>query len=67
MSKNTLSLCALLVALLVSSFSYAQTSYLGLEGGFEGAATIDNTATGDLLPRANKWVKACLLYTSRCV
>ncbi|HZK68649.1 MAG TPA: fibronectin type III domain-containing protein [Paludibacter sp.] len=33
-------------------------SYLGLDGGFEGLSTIENTATGDALPRANKWVKA---------
>jgi len=33
-------------------------SFLGLDGGFEGTATVDNTATGDILPRAAKWVKA---------
>ena len=34
------------------------TSYLGLDGGFEGSATIDNTATGGVIPVASKWSKA---------
>lgn len=46
-------------ALLFYSKSWGQTgSYLGLDGGLEGSATVDNVATGDLLPRASKWVKA---------
>ncbi|MDD2799697.1 MAG: lamin tail domain-containing protein [Bacteroidales bacterium] len=45
--------------LLASTSAWAQTnSYLGLDGGFEGTATIDNTATGALLPVASKWSKA---------
>ncbi|PWA05160.1 hypothetical protein DB895_07575 [Flavobacterium psychrotolerans] len=43
---------------MVSFCSFGQTnSYLGLNGGFEGTATIDNTTTGGTAV-ANKWGKA---------
>jgi len=43
--------------LLFSVVSWGQVSYLGLDGGLEGAATIDNT-TINTLPQANMWTKA---------
>jgi hypothetical protein len=45
----------LIVAVGASS---QNNSYLGLDGGLEGLSVIDNVATGDALPRVNKWVKA---------
>jgi uncharacterized repeat protein (TIGR02543 family) len=44
-------------ALFFVNVVFGQVSYLGLDGGFEGSATIDNTtiATG---PVASKWSKA---------
>jgi hypothetical protein len=36
---------------------WGQTSYLGLDGGFEGSATIDN-ATTYAAPQTGKWAKA---------
>ncbi|HLF51648.1 choice-of-anchor D domain-containing protein [Flavobacterium sp.] len=47
----------LLLMLLFSVVSWGQVSYLGLDGGLEGAATIDNT-TINTLPQANMWTKA---------
>ena len=43
------------IAIGVSS---QNTSYLGLDGGLEGVSVVENVATGDVLPRVNKWVKA---------
>lgn len=44
-------------AVFFVNVGFGQVSYLGLDGGFEGSATIDNTAiaTG---PVASKWSKA---------
>ena len=48
----------LAVLVLGSATSWAQTtSFLGLDGGFEGSATIDNVNTGSS-PVASKWTKS---------
>ncbi len=54
-AKSIFASLFLTVALNVMS---QNSSYLGLDGGLEGLSTVDNIATGDVLPRANKWVKA---------
>jgi len=47
----------LILSMLFSALSWGQVSYLGLDGGFEGTATIDN-ATTYAAPQAGKWAKA---------
>lgn len=47
------------MALLFSSFSYGQTSYLGLDGGLEGTATVDATFSSSApTGNNNKWTTA---------
>ncbi len=48
---------AIVFSLLASNKIFAQASYLGLDGGFEGSATIDNVTTG-AAPVASKWTKS---------
>lgn len=48
---------AILFSLFASNKIFAQASYLGLDGGFEGSATIDNVTTG-AAPVASKWTKS---------
>lgn len=45
------------LSLPILRIGFAQVSYLGLDGGLEGTATIDNT-TINTLPQANTWTKA---------
>jgi hypothetical protein len=47
----------LFLTVAIGAFSQ-NNSYLGLDGGLEGLSVVDNVATGDVLPRVNKWVKA---------
>ncbi|MFC7774652.1 choice-of-anchor D domain-containing protein [Flavobacterium sp. GCM10027622] len=47
----------LIFSLLFSVIGWSQVSYLGLDGGFEGSASIDN-ATAYAVPQAGKWAKA---------
>jgi hypothetical protein len=47
----------LFLTVAICAFSQ-NNSYLGLDGGLEGLSVVDNVATGDVLPRVNKWVKA---------
>jgi hypothetical protein len=50
----------MLLAIIImagSGSAWGQTSYLGLDGGFEGTATIDNTNVQSL-PQVSKWTKA---------
>ncbi len=54
-AKSFLPFLFLTIAIGVSS---QNNSYLGLDGGMEGLSAVDNAATGDALPRVNKWVKA---------
>ena len=57
--KKLLLYFAFFVIIVFGRVGWGQTnSYLGLDGGLEGSSPIDNIATGDLLPRASKWVKA---------
>ena len=61
MRKSLLSAKSLLLFLFLTvglNVFSQNNSYLGLEGGLEGLSVVDNVATGDALPRANKWVKA---------
>jgi predicted RNA-binding protein with TRAM domain len=53
----TMPLCLVMMLGLFSENGWGQTSYLGLNGGFEGAATIDNTNTY-AAPQTDKWSKA---------
>ena len=52
----------LLMLMLVSSAIASGQSYLGLEGGLEGSATIDNTTTYTT-GQVNKWTKAAATQT----
>ena len=54
-AKSFFSFLFFTIAIGVSS---QNTSYLGLDGGLEGVSVVENVATGDVLPRVNKWVKA---------
>jgi hypothetical protein len=54
-AKSILSFLFLTVAIGASS---QNNSYLSLDGGLEGLSVVDNVATGDALPRVNKWIKA---------
>jgi len=54
-AKCFLSFLFLTVAISASGQS---NSYLGVDGGLEGLSVVDNVATGDALPRVNKWIKA---------
>lgn len=47
----------ILFSLFASNKIFAQASYLGLDGGFEGTATIDN-AGNFAAPQTGKWSKA---------
>lgn len=47
----------LIVCILSLNSMYSQVSYLGLDGGFEGTATIDNASTYTV-PQTGKWAKA---------
>lgn len=54
--KFKLLLVGFFVLMLNTVNSYGQVSYLGLDGGLEGSATIDNVGTTG--PAAGKWTKA---------
>jgi len=54
--KKFVAFCCFLMILLSSSVGFSQ-SYLGLDGGFEGSATIDNTTTYTV-GQSGKWAKS---------
>lgn len=54
--KNFVAACSFLLVFFSSSSVFSQ-GYLGLDGGFEGSATIDNTTTY-AAPQTGKWSKA---------